>query len=309
MNRWSTGLVAWLAAIAAILPLGGLPAADFDVTASLRVEGNGKAYTAGIVVPTTWPEQTVELRETKVHNGTARIERVGAGGAMLVLRTDAVSAGDDSEVVQRYRVRVEPVFVSVTSDDFADALNPARRRLLAEYLKPSPGIECADATIRDLAKTLGGEASHPLDFARAAFRWVHEEIRYKEGEFTSAATAVRDRVGDCEEKASVFIALCRTHKIPARTVWAPGHCWAEFCLVDHAGQPHWIPAHTSGDPWFGMIKEPQVILQKGDNFRVREKKSSPTRLLGSWIRGPSPPPEWSHDLNIRRIDDGNDVVD
>lgn len=298
---WSLGR--WCALVCCA-SFGWTEAADFEVEVSLRIEGNGKPYTAGIVVPAPWPEQSVERIEEKIRNGKARVDKVGSGCAMLVLQGEATSPGDYSEVIQRYRVHVSPIPLTLSREDF-DAeqkeVPKSSGRLLAEFLKSSPGIDVKDAGIRELSTTLAKDSPHPWDYAHSAFHWVHREIRYKEGEFTSAADAVRDLVGDCEEKSSVFIALCRARKIPARTVWAPGHCWAEFHLTDRDGHSHWIPAHTSGTPWFAEMKSPQVILQKGDNFRPPQKKSGATRLLGPWIRGALPQPKWEHKLEVREM--------
>lgn len=289
------------ALIAALVGLGSAvfaAAEEFEVLASIRIEGNGRRYTAGVVVPTEWPEQRVEIVEESAHNATGRIEKVGPGAAMLIVRTNAVPPGGYAEALRRFRVRVEPVEPKVGRGDFP----PDRRveRSLSAYLKPSPGIESDEPSIAALAAELGSESTHLWDFARAAFDWVHDEIEYREGDFTSAATAVRTRVGDCEEKASVFIALCRARGIPARTVWTPDHCWAEFHIVDGGGEGRWIPAHTSGARWFGAIRAPSVILQKGDNFRPPQRAAPPTRLLGPWLRGPAPAPQWRHRFEVRK---------
>ena len=64
-------------------------------------------------------------------------------------------------------------------------------------------------------------------------------------------TALKERRGDCEEMAGIFVALCRHCDIPARLVWVPNHNWAEFYLTDDQGEGHWIPAHTACYHWFG----------------------------------------------------------
>ena len=50
-------------------------------------------------------------------------------------------------------------------------------------------------------------------------------------EASAEFAALRDGTGDCEELSSLFIALCRAHGIPARTVWVPDHCYPEFYLA------------------------------------------------------------------------------
>jgi hypothetical protein len=70
----------------------------------------------------------------------------------------------------------------------------------------------------------------------------------------------------------VFIALCRANKIPARMVWVDGHSYAEFYLEHVEGQGRWYPVESAGTRSFGEMPLPRVILQKGDNFTVPERK-------------------------------------
>lgn len=60
-----------------------------------------------------------------------------------------------------------------------------------------------------------------------------------------AAAAIRSKKGDCAEYASLFVALCRAKKIPAKVVVGyvavsteyPGHAWAEVYTKDYG----WVP--------------------------------------------------------------------
>jgi hypothetical protein len=70
----------------------------------------------------------------------------------------------------------------------------------------------------------------------------------------------------------VFIALCRANKIPARMVWVDGHAYAEFYLEHEAGAGHWYPVESAGTRAFGEMPLARVIMQKGDNFTVPERK-------------------------------------
>ena len=83
--------------------------------------------------------------------------------------------------------------------------------------------------------------------------------------------ALTNRVGDCEEMAGIFVALCRAAGIPARLVWIPNHVWSEFYLTDRVGKGHWIPAHTACYPWFGWTGVHELVLQKGDRVRLPGK--------------------------------------
>ena len=122
---------------------------------------------------------------------------------------------------------------------------------------------------------------HPWAKAERFYQWVWENIKGKPGTYTSVSEAIRKKVGDCEERAGVFVALCRAADIPARLVWVPNHCWAEIGLFDDQQSFHWIPIHTAAYSWFGWTGVHELILQKGDSIPVYGKKR-PERLVSDW---------------------------
>ena len=161
--------------------------------------------------------------------------------------------------------------------------------------------------MQELAAKVGGQIEHPWDKARAFHNWVWENIRPRVGPYTSVVAAIRDRVGDCEEHASVFTALCRASGIPARLVWVPNHNWAEFSLASESGMRHWIPAHTSCYSWFGWTGAHELVLQKGDSINVPEKRKA-QRLLEDWMQwsGPRPEARWFAELRPLPPEEGAD---
>ena len=86
--------------------------------------------------------------------------------------------------------------------------------------------------------------------------------------------------------------MCRSQKIPARTVFVQGHCYAEFYLEDDEGQGHWFPCLPAGGRPFGSIDEVRPILQKGDNFKNPENTKEKLRYVREYFhasgRGGSP---------------------
>jgi hypothetical protein len=273
---------------------------SYDVVIGIRITARtaGRRYTAGTVVPSPWPEQTVELISQRQARCAAHVTDLG-GGAMLVVRTAALEDGQTAEAIRRFRVVTRSIPCIWARVDFPDR-QPAPEAAHRVYLRASPGIEAADPAFRKLSETLRAQSNTDWDLVKSFYDWTVDSIRYQEQPFTSAKQALADRVGDCEERAAVFVALCRVAGIPARTVWSPGHCWAEFHFVDLKGKGHWIPAHTAGDRWFGELRSAPVILQKGDNFRVPESKLPARRLLGPWYHGvlPKPDVEFIQELKV-----------
>jgi len=160
---------------------------------------------------------------------------------------------------------------------------------------------------RLLAAVRGPGDEHPWDLARRCWTWVRENIRPRIGPYTSVARAIDDRIGDCEEMAGVFVALCRRAGIPARLVWVPNHAWAEFHLVDEYGVGHWIPAHTACYSWFGWTGVHELVIQKGDRVTPVQTRT-PQRLLEDWGQAMGPRPEfhWTAELTPLAVRDGED---
>jgi hypothetical protein len=250
----------------------------------------GHRVTAACVIPIEWPEQSLEKRSEVDEGCRIRIEKVPGAGAMLVVTTEPLRIGRTVTGLIRYRIRVK------TRPALAGLALPEKPGPVPKEVRPhfgsSPGIDPKDPELVRIAKELGPADQPTMRRVEAWFGWVHREIEYRMQPFTNTKTAVRDRIGDCEEKAAVFIAMCRSGGVPARLVWSPGHCWAEFHVTDAGGNGHWLPAHTAGPPWLGELGLASVILQKGDNLKLPGRPGA-TRVLHSWYRveGKGAPPD------------------
>lgn len=116
------------------------------------------------------------------------------------------------------------------------------------------------------------------------YDYVQGTIEYREGNDQSAVDVLESGVGDCHDISALFVALCRAHKIPARMVWVHEHQYPEFCLADAEGNLHWFPSESSGMRAFGEMPTARVIMQKGDNFNVPERKQ-PVRYATDYLTG------------------------
>jgi transglutaminase-like putative cysteine protease len=117
----------------------------------------------------------------------------------------------------------------------------------------------------------------------AIYDYVIDHVKYEEGaQDKSSVQALKDGKGDCHGISALFVAMCRTAKVPARMVWVDGHQYAEFYLEDEAGEGHWYPVQSAGSRSFGEMPAPKVILQKGDNFRVPERRRERLRYASDF---------------------------
>jgi transglutaminase-like putative cysteine protease len=123
----------------------------------------------------------------------------------------------------------------------------------------------------------------------ALYDYVLARVKYQEGDDKSSVQALQDGVGDCQAISALFVAMCRSEKVPARMMWVDGHQYAEFYLENEAGQGRWYPVESAGTRAFGEMPLARVILQKGDNFRVPERRGERLRYASDYALFLSPP--------------------
>ncbi|MCA9173853.1 MAG: transglutaminase domain-containing protein [Planctomycetales bacterium] len=273
---------------------GYLEPRTFDFEAGIRLRGNGPAtqLKATTVVPVELPEQSIDDMAIEAHGCVAQVRLVAPTAGQLLISAPSIAPGQIVQAVVRMRLTMRKQHFGYAKDQF-----PAEQTYLREgkefrkqYLYDSPGIQTRHQEVKDLAQLVGGQHEHPWDKAVAFNTWVWENIEKQVGPYTSVLTALRERRGDCEERAGVFSALCRASGIATRLVWVPGHCWEEIYLADHEGHGHWIPIHTSGYSFFGYTGVHELVFQKGDNIRVPEKRKT-FRVLEEWLQYSGKRPE------------------
>ncbi|QDV57870.1 transglutaminase-like domain-containing protein [Rosistilla oblonga] len=225
-------------------------------------------------VPTDWPEQTVQLVDQQISRYVDRWDtRDLFGGAKQVrVRMVNVPANTASDALFTFEVTKTRIQgVGETSDLVVPQKVEREERV---FLGSSPYIDPRHGKIRKIAAEFESTPDQtPWQQVEQIYDWVREHVEYREGDIKSAVEALDDGHGDCEELTSLFVALCRAKKIPARMVWIPGHCYPEFMLHDPEGVPHWFPCQAAGTRQFGEMDEYKPILQKGDRFKVPEQKA------------------------------------
>ena len=104
------------------------------------------------------------------------------------------------------------------------------------------------------AKTLGGSASPARDALESLMGAIFQGMTYVKGATdvtATAAEALAQGAGVCQDMAHVFIAACRARGVPARYVsgyllteddaHAASHAWAEAWIADaHRGAGAWL---------------------------------------------------------------------
>jgi len=249
------------------------------------VGGPCQGIYATVPIPAEWPEQQIKATEEEISPlVTNRTERVVGGTVrQMVIEIPSLPAGQVAKCLLIYEVTRNPILPPANTDVFSIPKKLDRANML--YLGPSPYIESRNPKIMALAKELPADKEHDWQKVEAIYDFVREHVKYVNGDLKGAARALADKTGDCEELSSLFIAICRAAKIPARTVWVQGHCYPEFYLVDDEGKGYWFPCQAAGARAFGGIDEKRPILQKGDNFKDPDRPRDKLRYMSEFLKG------------------------
>ena len=228
---------------------------------------------ATFAVPMDWPEQKVKLIDQTVDPAiTAWKTRDLPGGARQVVAHMArVPAGSTTEISFTFEIERARILTAGPTEDLV--LPKRRRSELKVYFGDSPYIDASNGRIRAASKEIARtEAENDWTRVEQIYDYVRENVDYVEGSIKNASQALKDGQGDCEEMTSLFVALCRNARIPARMVWIPDHCYPEFYLEDSQGQGFWFPCQAAGTRQFGRMDEYRPVLQKGDRFKTPEQR-------------------------------------
>ncbi|MDQ2065810.1 transglutaminase family protein [Xinfangfangia sp. CPCC 101601] len=193
------------------------------------------------LTPSRCASQKVVQWEVQVSGATK-----GAGftdGAGDAIQAWTVS-GPVTEVAVTVRGRVE-------TSDTAGVLRSHRESAPPEvYLRDTPAT-ALDGALRDLAAGVpGGETlsmCHDLSHA------VAEAIAYRPGTTTgrtTAAEALAQGMGVCQDHAHALIACARVHEVPARYV--SGYLFADASGAAHEAAHAWAELFVPGLGWVGF---------------------------------------------------------
>ncbi len=164
------------------------------------------------------------------------------------------------------------------------------RSLRGTYCQMKKYWEVEDSLIQDISQSIAEQSNGDEAYARLAFDIVRETVKLKTHlDFRlGAADAAKDREGDCDEHADLFIALNRAVRIPCRRVVGhfyrrneepEPHAWTEVYLEKHG----WAPVDpalgtfgTLSENYFsrireGLVSERPTIQLKWNRAQARTK--------------------------------------
>lgn len=164
------------------------------------------------------------------------------------------------------------VFVAkrIALDDFTPAHLPVDNPSVAQWLAPTPFIQCEDPRLVAKAKEIIAEETDALKVSHLLCEWVYTNMRSTYSARLSNALEVLENLeGDCTEHSILYVGLARAAGLPAREVAGvvyvdgvhPGfyfHQWAKA----------WVGKWIDVDPTFNqpLADVTHIKLAEGDLF-------------------------------------------
>ncbi len=236
---------------------------------------------AAIPIPMDWPEQQVKIIDEDVSATVKRMtyRDVSGGGGLrqMLVEIPQLPAGQEAHAIVTFEITRRAQEAPTDTSIYQIPKRLDRTMLL--NIGPSPFIESRHPKIMAAAREAVTEDQNAWQQVEAIYDKARSLVQFKNGKLKGAARALADGEGYTDELSSLFIAMCRVHKIPARTVFVKNHCYAEFYLEDDDGQGHWFPCQPAGPREFGGYNDVRPILQKGDNFKNPDNSKERLRYL------------------------------
>lgn len=232
-------------------------------------------------VPLEWPEQKVAGAAVSP-KAPLRKPQVGQAQVARLLLTKGLPApGQSLTFTARYRVTRS----AIETDKAALAKEPyqpyPKNEDYRKFTRAERLIETGDAALQEAARQFQTDDQPAYQLALRIYEWILDRTTYElvEG-IRGAKFCLQEQRGECGDYCTLFVALCRLAKIPARVClgcWASQtngwHVWAEFQLPNG----EWIPvdpalgdqAAAKRENSFGALGNDRVTLVKGCDLEFR----------------------------------------
>jgi hypothetical protein len=267
--------------------LGESQTHKWEFGVSIRAVGGPCAGLFGTFpVPSDWPEQQVKIVQEEITPHVRRTSyREIDGLKQMLFDVPQLAAGETANCFITFEITKNTQQPPADTSGLVVPKDPPRE--VRKYLAASPQIETTNLKVKNLARELIAGQTIAWEQVAAIQAGVRERVKFEPDNkdvFKGAAGALKDGKADKEDLTAAFVAICRAAKVPARMVWVLDYCYAEFYLDDAEGKGAWYPCVVHEDLPLGTVKDTRPILQKGDNFKVPEKKE-PQRFVAEFLTG------------------------
>jgi hypothetical protein len=251
--------------------------------------GPCRSVTGYVPVPMEWPEQTVKIGDKDISPGVkVSYQTLNESAKLLMISIPWIAKGEQVKAIVTFECARS---MQLPPDDKTAFVMPTAKDIdkdgVRRYLGASPQIETQNPAIRKVAKETGTNAKNAWEHVEALYDFVRTKVTYENGnESKGAAAALKNGKANHDDISARFVALCRDAEVPARLVWVPEFCYAEFYLMDKNGNGHWLPCSPAGAKAFGEMPDTKLILAKGDNFKPPDSRDRQRYIRTNLIAHP-----------------------
>jgi hypothetical protein len=133
-----------------------------------------------------------------------------------------------------------------------DSYSIPHKGSLLEYLDPTPFIQSDNKTIIKKAQEIISNEKDALKAVNLINKWVYQNIEKKPTlSIPSALDVLKVKVGDCNEHATLFVALCRSVGIPSKL--CAGIVYNQGSFYYHAWSDVFVGRWISVDPTMNQL--------------------------------------------------------
>ncbi|MDR0391342.1 MAG: transglutaminase domain-containing protein [Planctomycetaceae bacterium] len=248
--------------------------------------------TITLPVPTSWFEQ--EVKSYRCVKGKSVVPRdvnfrtINNGAKEAVLQFPKLRLNNKLEIL--FEFDVVNYEVEAPEDTYIYVIPKKIPSEVAPYLKASPKIEIDNnkvaAALRKVLREITNDKQTDWEKVEAIYTYTQKRVKYNDANKSLPAKGVKallemreDRCeGDCKDLCSLFVALCRLQKIPARLVRLPEHCYAEFYL-EVSKNPIQKPKPTTDKNTENSDSQSTAALI--EKLNTRPQKPTPTTKKGT----------------------------
>jgi len=170
--------------------------------------------TIGLFMNNTW--QTAYLLNHSYPLEMMKNDEDGNLIAVLRFPNLRLNPGENVSYTVAYRFLSKPRSIPEITEEKSGTLDEVPRDLREKYCGEEGPWLVNDPVLQELAYSIAKNATRVLTIVKNFVAWINQNITYTDHEVPMYANETyAERSGDCDDKAILFVTLCRIHKIPA----------------------------------------------------------------------------------------------
>jgi len=170
--------------------------------------------TIGLFMNNTW--QTAYLVNYSYPLEMMKNDEDGNPIAVLRFPKLRLNPGENMSYSVAYRFLSKPRAFPEIMEEKSETLDEIPKDLSEKYCREEGPWLVNDLELQELAYSIARNATRVLTIVKNFVAWINQNITYTEHEVPMYPNETyAERGGDCDDKAILFVTLCRIHKIPA----------------------------------------------------------------------------------------------